>query len=117
MVKLNLNVKDVRLIIDTAIPCGLIINELISNSLKYAFSAGQTGEINIHFFSETEDCYTLIVQDNGSGFPIDLDFRNTKSLGLQLVCSLTKQLHGTIDLERDRGVAFKITFAEQKQKS
>ena len=116
MVKLNLNVKDVRLIIDTAIPCGLIINELISNSLKYAFSAGQTGEINIHFFSETEDCYTLIVQDNGSGFPIDLDFRNTKSLGLQLVCSLTKQLHGTIDLERDRGVAFKITFAEQKQK-
>jgi PAS domain S-box-containing protein len=116
MVKLNLKVEDVRLSIDTAIPCGLIINELISNSLKYAFSAGQTGEINIHFFSETEDCYTLIVQDNGSGFPIDLDFRNTKSLGLQLVCSLTKQLHGTIDLERDRGVAFKITFAEQKQK-
>ncbi len=116
VIKLNLNVEDVRLSIDTAIPCGLIINELISNSLKYAFSAGQAGEINISLSSEAGDRYTLIVQDNGSGFPTNLNFRNTKSLGLQLVCSLIKQLHGTIDLERDRGVAFKITFAEQKQK-
>ncbi len=116
VIKLNLNVEDVRLSIDTAIPCGLIINELISNSLKYAFSAGQAGEINIHLLSEAEDCYTLIVQDNGSGFPTELNFRNTKSLGLQLVCSLTKQLHGTINLDCDRGVEFKITFAEQKQK-
>ncbi|PSB17610.1 PAS domain S-box protein [Phormidesmis priestleyi ULC007] len=116
LIKLNVYVKDVRLSIDTAIPCGLIINELISNSLKYAFSAGQAGEISIRLFSEAENYYTLIVQDNGSGFPTDLNFRNTKSLGLQLVCSLTKQLHGTIDLECQRGAVFKISFAEQKQK-
>ncbi len=116
LIKLNLQVEDVRLSIDTAIPCGLIINELISNSLKYAFSAGQTGEISIYLASETENYYTLRVEDNGSGFPTDLNFRNTKSLGLQLVCSLTKQLHGTIDLECLQGTAFKITFAEQNKR-
>ncbi len=116
LIKLNVQVENVRLSIDTAIPCGLIINELISNSLKYAFSPGQAGEITIHLSSKTEDYYTLIVQDNGSGLPTDLNFRNTRSLGLQLVCSLTKQLHGTIDLECQHGAVFKITFAEQKQK-
>ena len=116
LIKLNVNVEDVRLSIDTAIPCGLIINELISNSLKYAFSLGQAGEVSIHLFPESEDYYTLIVQDNGSGFPSDLNFRNTKSLGLQLVCSLTKQLHGTIDLKCQPGAVFKISFTEQKQR-
>ncbi|MCY7324126.1 MAG: PAS domain S-box protein [Phormidesmis sp. CAN_BIN36] len=116
LIKLNIQVENVRLSIDTAIPCGLIINELISNSLKYAFSLGQAGEISIRLSSETEDRYTLVVQDNGLGLPTDLNFRNTRSLGLQLVCSLTKQLHGTIDLEDYHGASFKITFAEQKQK-
>ena len=115
LIKFNVQVQDVRLSIDTAIPCGLIINELISNSLKYAFSRGQSGEISISLSSEAADYYTLTVQDNGSGFPTDLDFRNTKSLGLQLVCSLIKQLHGTIDLEHQHGAAFKMTFIEQKQ--
>lgn len=116
LIKLNIQVENVRLSIDTAIPCGLIINELISNSLKYAFSPGQAGEISIRLSSEAEDCYTLVVQDNGLGLPTDLNFRNTRSLGLQLVCSLAKQLHGTIDLECQHGASFKITFAEQKQK-
>lgn len=116
-ISLSLNVEEVRLSIDTAIPCGLIINELVSNSLKYAFSAGQEGKIQIHLYSEPNDRYSLIVQDNGSGFPTDLDFRKTKSLGLQLVCNLTRQLQGTITLERECGASFKINFAEQKQKS
>jgi PAS domain S-box-containing protein len=115
-VSLNLTVEDVRLSIDTAIPCGLIINELVSNSLKYAFSAGQPGQISINLSAEADDRYLLIVQDNGSGLPSNIDFRKTKSLGLQLVCNLTRQLQGTLDLDRENGSAFKINFTDQKQK-
>ncbi len=119
-IQLHLNVQDVRLSIDTAIPCGLIINELVSNSLKYAFPPGETGEIQIqlqadpsHELSEFTR-YQLIVRDNGQGFPPDLDFRNTKSLGLQLVCTLIRQLRGEITLNAESGVQFTIAFTEQK---
>ncbi|MBE9011762.1 PAS domain S-box protein [Pseudanabaenaceae cyanobacterium LEGE 13415] len=118
-IQLNLNVQDVRLSIDTAIPCGLIINELVSNSLKYAFPSGETGSINIELHAQEEPLsdlirYSLIVGDNGQGFPPDLDFRNTKSLGLQLVCTLIRQLRGEINLSDESGVCFTITFCEQK---
>lgn len=116
-ISLSLNVEDVRLSIDTAIPCGLIINELVSNSLKYAFLADKPGEISISLYPEPDDRYTLIVQDNGSGLPPDLNFQQTKSLGLQLVCNLTKQLQGTIDLQSKTGAIFKINFTDQKQKN
>ncbi|MGV0025932.1 PAS domain S-box protein [Phormidesmis priestleyi] len=115
-VSLNLTVEDVRLSIDTAIPCGLIINELVSNSLKHAFSARQPGQISIDLSSKANDRYLLVVQDNGAGLPSDIDFRKTKSLGLQLVCNLTKQLQGTIDLDRENGSTFKINFTDQKHK-
>jgi PAS domain S-box-containing protein len=115
-VYLDLDVDEVRLTIDTAIPCGLIINELISNSLKYAFPEERSGRIGIHLHAGPENRYMLIVQDNGIGFPIHLDFRSTKSLGLQLVCNLTKQLQGKIDLDRNQGSRFTITFAESKSK-
>lgn len=112
-IALKLDVGDVRLSIDTAIPCGLIINELVSNSLKYAFSTTNQGEIEIHLHSTEPDCYTLKVQDNGCGLPTDIDFRHTRSLGLQLVCSLVKQLHGTIELSNQAGAQFIISFAEK----
>lgn len=115
-ISLQLAVEEARLSIDTAIPCGLIINELVSNSLKYAFPAHQSGEIQITLKSDQPDHYILTVADNGTGFPADLDFRRTKSLGLQLVCNLTKQLQGTIDLTFEPGAAFTITFSEQKLK-
>ncbi|KAM3111737.1 PAS domain S-box protein [Phormidesmis sp. 146-33] len=115
-VSLNLTVEDVRLSIDTAIPCGLIINELVSNSLKYAFSTEKFGQISIALSAETNDRYLLVVQDDGSGLPSDIDFRKTKSLGLQLVCNLTRQLQGTLDLDRENGSTFKINFTDQKQK-
>ncbi|MGG6263844.1 PAS domain S-box protein [Leptolyngbya sp. AN03gr2] len=118
-IQLHLNVQDVRLSIDTAIPCGLIINELVSNSLKYAFPSGETGSIYIELHAQEEPLfdrihYSLIVGDNGRGFPPELDFRNTKSLGLQLVCTLIRQLRGEIDLSSKSGVCFTITFCEQK---
>ena len=114
---------DVSLDIDTAIPCGLILSELVSNSLKHAFPEGREGEIRIEFTgghrvaAPTEDNnrspseeFTLIVSDNGVGFPQDLDFRSTESLGLKLVIALTDQLEGTIELDRSSGTAFKIKF-------
>jgi PAS domain S-box-containing protein len=104
------HIKDVSLDIDTAIPCGLVLNELVSNAMKYAFPNGKRGEITISMSSE-EGRVTLMVSDNGIGFPEELDFRNTESLGMQLVTELVEQLDGTIELIRDGGTEFRIVFA------
>ncbi len=123
-ITLNINVDDdISLDLDAAIPCGLIINELVSNSIKHAFpegarnhpeNRGKESEIRVELthtpIEDNDGNVTLIVSDNGVGFPKDLDFRNTESLGLQLVASLTDQLHGTIELDRSCGTAFHITF-------
>ena len=112
-VTLTTNAIGVWLNIDTAIPCGLIINELVSNSLKHAFlETNQENEIQISITSAHDNEFTLIVRDNGIGFPEDIDFRNTESLGLELVCIFTEQLDGTIELDRSNGTAFVITFSE-----
>ena len=116
VITLKINADDILLDIDTAIPCGLIINELVSNSLKHAFSGGREGEICIELRADDDGRSTLIVSDNGVGFPEDLDFRNTESLGLQLVNMLTRQLEGTIELDRSDGTAVKITFTEPRFK-
>ncbi len=111
-IKLNINAPEVLLDVDTAIPCGLIINELVSNTLKYAFPDGKEGEIHIALRPDNNKL-TLTISDNGVGFPKDLDFRNTKTLGMQLVISLTNQLDGTIELDKSGGrTTFYITFAK-----
>jgi two-component sensor histidine kinase len=109
-IMLNVNVDNVFLGVDMAIPCGLIVNELVSNSLKYAFPEGRKGEIRIDLFPEGEKNLVLIVKDNGIGFPEELDFRNTETLGLQLVNTLTEQVGGTITLSREGGTMFKIVL-------
>ena len=111
-IKLNINAPDVLLGVDTAIPCGLIINELVSNCLKHAFPAGKEGELHIDL-RPANNKLTLTISDSGVGFPKDLDFRNTKTLGMQLVISLTNQLDGTIELDKSGGgTTFYITFAK-----
>ena len=112
-ITLKLDVDAILLDIDTAIPCGLILNELVSNSLKHAFPDGRRGEICIGLRLDHER-QTLLVRDNGVGLPENLNFQNTESLGLQLVCTLTDQLKGTITLDRSGGTTFKIAFAELK---
>src|SRR6476646_798682 len=110
---LTTNAVGIWLNIDTAIPCGLIINELVSNSLKHAFfETSQENEIQISITSAEENQFTLIVQDNGIGFPEDIVFLNTESFGLELVCIFTEQLDGTIELDRSNGTTFIITFSE-----
>ncbi|CAG1000705.1 MAG: HAMP domain-containing protein [Candidatus Methanoperedens sp.] len=110
-VKLEQDVEICPLNIDYAIPCGLIINELITNSLKYAFPEGRNGTIKIAFKSIGSNMFQLSISDDGIGIPGDMDIRETKSLGLHLVTSLAEnQLHGKLILNRDRGTEFQIVF-------
>jgi len=102
--------ENIFLNIDTAIPCGLIVSELVSNCLKHAFPVGMQGAISIEMTGSGAFC--LRISDTGIGFPEDLDFRRTESLGMQLVCSLAGQLNGTIELFRDCGTRFEIRFTE-----
>jgi two-component sensor histidine kinase len=104
--------EDIKLGIDTAIPCGLIVNELVSNAFKHAFAGGRSGEVRVDLERNSGRQLILWVSDNGSGFPAELDYRNTESLGLQLVTTLVDQLAGTIELDRAGGTRFKITFME-----
>lgn len=108
-IALSIHVEDVDLGIDAAIPCGLIINELVSNSLKHAFPQGK-GEISVGL-RQHGDRYILVVRDNGVGLPEGLDFPNTETLGLQIVNALTDQLGGSIELGSGAGTEFKVTFA------
>ncbi|MDO9528313.1 MAG: histidine kinase dimerization/phosphoacceptor domain -containing protein [Syntrophales bacterium] len=110
-VRLNVNCSDVFLDINKAVPCGLIINELISNALKHAFPEGREGEIAIDFHPDGDKRLTLVVSDNGVGFPEDIDINDTETLGLRLISILVAQLKGTLEVERDGGTSFKITFA------
>jgi len=109
-VRLTLTLEDVPLGITEAIPCGLIINELVSNALKHAFPKGREGEITIQLQRGSANRITLTVSDNGIGLPEHVDFRNSPSLGLTVINSLVEQLDGTIELDRGGGTVFTITF-------
>jgi PAS domain S-box-containing protein len=109
-VQLALNIEDIPLAVTEAIPCGLIINELVSNALKHAFPDGRTGQITIELKRNDDDSCLLLVSDDGIGIPEAVDFRNASSLGLTLINSLVKQLDGTVELDRRRGTSFRISF-------
>ncbi len=134
-IRMHLDIEETFFGMDTAVPLGIIINELVSNSLKHAFPQGRNGEIRIklHRIQENGENksisnstnnigaessvdknsqYSLVVSDNGLGFPENLDFVNTDSLGLQLVNILVEQLEGKIELQRDVETTFKIFFRE-----
>lgn len=115
-IKLNLDVKEIALDINLAIPCGLIINELISNALKYAFPEGRKGEIGIELKPKKDNRLLLLVRDNGIGFPQDLDIRNTNTLGMQIVTLLVDQIDGVLTLRRSPGTEFKILFPKSSCK-
>ena len=114
-IKPILKIEDVNLNIETAIPCGLIITELISNCLKYAFPNQMKGKIIISL-KQVEDKFELIISDNGIGLPEDININKIKTLGILLVKSLTEQIDGKISIQRKNGTQFKITFKELKYK-
>jgi PAS domain S-box-containing protein len=109
-ISLKQKIDDVFLNLDLAIPCGLIINELVSNSLKYAFVKKGKGELVLSIKVDKKDNVKILITDNGSGLPREIDYRNTQSLGLQLVMVLVSQLKGTIKLDNKKGAKFAITF-------
>jgi len=107
---LTVKIDDIQLGITEAIPCGLIINELVSNALKHAFPKSRGGKIIIQLQKQETNRFVLTVSDNGTGFPDNIDHRNSPSLGLTLVNSLVQQLDGTIELDRREGTTFTIEF-------
>jgi PAS domain S-box-containing protein len=109
-VTITTDIEDVRFGVNIAMPCALILNELVSNCLKYAFPDGRVGEVIVGM-QYADGTYTLTVADNGAGFPADVDFRATGSLGMQLVTALVDQLDGTIDMNRENGTSFVISFS------
>jgi PAS domain S-box-containing protein len=113
-IQVVLELGDFELDLDTAVPCGLIINELVSNALKYAFP-NQQGEIKLQFWAEATGNYYLVVKDNGIGIPPHIDPQHTGSLGMQLIYGLTNQLRGVVELDREGGSQFRIIFRNRKQ--
>ena len=109
-IRLNLDVDPVSFNIDTAIPCALIVNELVSNSMKYAFANRCDGEIRIRLAQESDDNLNLLISDNGIGFPENMSLEKTDSLGLQLVHNLTSQLNGTVQIRNRGGAEVDIRF-------
>jgi len=109
-IALRTEIDNVSLSVDVALPLGLIINELLSNSLKYAFPGGGGGEVRIELHHLEDGQIQVIVADNGAGFPPHIDFRETSTLGMQLVRALTEQIEAAIELRRDRGTEFRISF-------
>jgi PAS domain S-box-containing protein len=123
-----IHVEDVSLSLDTAIPCGLLITELVSNSLRHAFPPGwdqaperepgrsKRAEVRVELRSLGEGRFVLAVRDNGAGLPPELVLGDARSLGLQLVDMLTHQLWGTIELDRSNGTAFIVRFTDREPK-
>ncbi|MFA0823589.1 MAG: sensor histidine kinase [Methanomethylovorans sp.] len=108
-INIRTHIDAIFLDMDVAIPLGMIVNELVSNSFKHAFRSGDKGDILIDLSYDGE-MFTLVVCDNGAGFPEEVNFRETESLGLQLVTTLVDQIDGTIELQRTEGTRFIITF-------
>ncbi len=116
-IKSSLNIEPVALNLETAIPCGLLINELVTNSFKHAFPNASSGHIYIDLKLSNQGKLNLVVSDDGIGLAEDLDWKNSSSLGLRLVRILTQQIDATIEQQKiPSGTAFQVTFSELKYK-
>ncbi len=109
---MEVDAEEIYLGVDLATPCGLILNELTSNALKHGFPEGRRGKISISFHRRGKGRFVLRVRDDGVGFPPGLQIGHTETLGLQLVDALTRQLAGTLELNREGGADFTLTFGD-----
>lgn len=114
-INLNTEMEDLEVGIDTAIPLGLIINEILTNVIKYAFPQDEKGIIKIRLYSQEKNII-LEIGDNGIGMPETVNIENPETLGLTIISSLTTQLDGTLKLTKNPGTSYKITFKEQHYK-
>ncbi len=113
-IQIDIKAKNIFLDSNIAVPCGLILNELVTNAFKFAFKGKQNGSIGIYFAQQKKKNYTLIVKDNGIGIMKQINLKSIKSLGLEMVRVLTKQIHGDLELIKNNGTTFKITFPYRK---
>ncbi len=109
VINLEINAKDIFLDINTAIPCFLLINEVITNCIKHAFPGGRSGKITIDF-EKIDNKHIIRIQDDGIGLPDDLNIEKTNTLGIQLITSLTSQLDGKLEVKSNNGTEFKVIF-------
>lgn len=109
-VTLTVEMSDFPLPVDKAIPCGLILNELISNALKHAFPNDRKGTVRVEFSRTTDRRLVVSVDDDGIGMPADIDPTTSNSIGLQIVWTLVKQLHGQLNIALQRGTSFQVAF-------
>lgn len=112
-IDMQLDIEEISLIIDIAIPCGLIINELLSNCFKYAFPEGREGRIYLSLHRKTSNELELQIEDNGIGIARSIDITKTSTLGVQLVIRIVKsQLRGSSSVENDNGLRWRILFRD-----
>ncbi len=111
----RVNVSSIRLSIDQAIPCGLILNELVTNAMKYAYPDDRTGEIKVDFSESAPNRLCLTVSDNGIGLPLDFNWKKSKSLGMSIVDILANQLEGTFSVQSNAGAIFTVDFPRRQE--
>jgi len=115
-ISIETDIENIFFDVDTCIPCGLIVNELLTNCVKHAFPNNKSGHVYIGLHDE-EGTYTLNVSDDGVGFPKSIDYKNTETLGLQLVTNLVNQLEGSLEILNNVGTSFKIEFKDVSYES
>ena len=113
---MNIEVSTLYLDIDSAVPLGLIMNELLSNSFKYAFNDGKAGEINLEIHTLAEGKYELIYSDNGPGLPTDFDLNKATTLGIQLISDLSRQIGGKVNYAYTNRAVFTINFTNRSMR-
>jgi two-component sensor histidine kinase len=111
-VALDVAVDGVELPLETAIPCGLVLGELIANALLHGFAGGRAGSVRVALTRADARHLRLSVHDDGAGLPEGFDLRRSDSLGLRLVCALADQLHAPIEVDRSHGTAIALLLAE-----
>ena len=111
------DIDDIDTDLDTAIPCGLVINELVTNALKHAFTGRDRGIIQICLKQAPDDMLTLIVEDDGKGFPESINFKDTESFGLQIVMALSRQLDADVSMTSENGTRITLRFSEIRGKT
>lgn len=116
-INLILDLEPIELNIESANPCGLIVNELVSNSLEHGFVGRDRGNIWLNLKRNLENRIILTIQDDGVGFGDDMDLYNSDSLGLELVCTLVEQIDGEISLDKTNGTKIEIVFDELEYRS
>ena len=107
-IRISHNIVEAGMDVDTMLPLGLILNELVSNAMKYAFPGGREGELSVSFTHPGENEFLLVVKDDGVGLPGDFDIERSGTLGMRIVSSLAKQLNGELSIIRDKGTEFRL---------